>query len=83
MLGQQRGQQKMSEETIVHTRLREDGVVVQIFADGSEIVLESQTDWEKVDAMTDEEIEAAALSDPDCPPSPAGRFRRKLPDDAE
>ena len=68
----------MSEETIVHARLREDGTVVQILPDGSEITLESQTDWERVDAMTDDEIETAALSDPDCPPQPARRFRRKL-----
>jgi hypothetical protein len=27
-----------------------------------------QVDWAKLDAMTDEEIEAAALSDPDNPP---------------
>jgi putative transcriptional regulator len=25
-------------------------------------------DWVRLDAMTDEEIEAAALADPDCPP---------------
>lgn len=27
-----------------------------------------QVDWAKIDAMTDEEIEAAARSDPDNPP---------------
>jgi putative transcriptional regulator len=29
---------------------------------------ESQTDWVRVDAMTDDEVEAAALSDPDAQP---------------
>lgn len=29
----------------------------------------SRTDWARVDAMTDEEVEAAALSDPDAQPS--------------
>ena len=67
----------MSEENIVKARLREDGTVVQVLPDGSEVRLESQTDRDQLDAMTDEEIEAAALSDPDCPPSPVGGFRRK------
>jgi putative transcriptional regulator len=37
------------------------------------------TDWDRVDAMTDEDVEAAALSDPDCPPltpEQASRMRR-------
>ena len=66
----------MSEENIVRARLREDGTVVQVLPDGAEIRLENQTDWERVDAMTDEEIEAAALSDPDCPPVKVKGFRR-------
>ena len=73
----------MSEETIVHARLQEDGDVVQILPDGSEVILESQTNWKRVDAMTDEDIEMAALSDPDCPPQPVGRFRRKLLQDTK
>ncbi|NER20826.1 MAG: hypothetical protein F6J96_08965 [Symploca sp. SIO1C2] len=67
----------MSEEIIVHVRLREDGTVIQVLPDGSETIIESQTNWERVDNMTDEEIEIAALSDPDCPPSPLGRFQPK------
>ncbi|MBC6417932.1 MAG: hypothetical protein GDA44_03640 [Prochloron sp. SP5CPC1] len=67
----------MSEKIILQARLREDGMVVQVLPDGSEVILSSQTDWERVDTMTDEEIEAAALSDPDCPPNPVGWFRRK------
>ncbi|MGF1601553.1 MAG: hypothetical protein ACFCU8_05935 [Thermosynechococcaceae cyanobacterium] len=67
----------MSEETIVQARLQEDETIVQVLSDGSEKILESQTDWDRVDAMTDEQIEAAALSDPDCPPSSrAGWFQR-------
>jgi hypothetical protein len=68
----------MSEEIIIQARLREDGTVVQVLPDGSELILENQTDWERVNAMTDQEIEIAALSDPDCLPSPPGRFQRKL-----
>jgi len=36
--------------------------------DGSLQPFENRTDWERLDAMTDEEIETAALSDPDNPP---------------
>lgn len=32
-------------------------------------VLPDETDWARVDAMTDEDIEAAALSDEDDPPT--------------
>ena len=67
----------MIEGTIVHARLQKDGSVIQLLPDGSEVILESQTNWERVDAMTDEDIEMAALSDPDCPPQPIGRFRRQ------
>lgn len=31
---------------------------------------EGQTDWNAVDALSDEDIEQAALSDPDAPPTP-------------
>ena len=34
-------------------------------------VLPDETDWERVDALTDEDIEKAALSDPDDPPTDA------------
>jgi putative transcriptional regulator len=34
--------------------------------------IEDHTDWERVNAMTDEEVLAAALSDPDAQPIPAG-----------
>jgi putative transcriptional regulator len=37
------------------------------------------TDWARLDALTEEEIIAAALSDPDCPPSTPeqlARFKR-------
>jgi putative transcriptional regulator len=53
---------------LVRARLREDGVVVQIMPDGSEVPLEDRTDWARVDAMTDEEIERAVAEDPDAAP---------------
>jgi putative transcriptional regulator len=34
--------------------------------------IETDTDWDRVNAMTDEEVLAAALSDPDAQPIPPG-----------
>lgn len=38
-----------------------------------------RTDWERVDAMSDEEVEAAAKSDPDNPPLTEEDFKRLKP----
>ena len=37
--------------------------------------LPDETDWERVDALTDEDIEKAALSDPDDPPTDASFWK--------
>jgi putative transcriptional regulator len=55
----------MSEENLVRARLLPDGTVVQIHPDGSTSPLDDTTDWERLAAMTEEEIETNALSDPD------------------
>lgn len=55
----------MSEENLVRARLLLDGTVEQVFPDGSTAPFEDKTDWKRLAAMTDEEIEANALSDPD------------------
>ena len=34
-----------------------------------------ETDWERVDALTDEDIDAAASSDPDAPPTDASFWK--------
>ncbi len=55
-----------------------DGTVVQLMSNGSIRPLSDETDWERVRAMTEEEVEAAALSDPDNPPltdEELGRFK--------
>ena len=72
----------MSESNIVRVRSLPDGTVVQIMPDGSTQPIESRTDWARLEAMTEEEIEANALSDPDNPPladEELARMRR-LPD---
>jgi putative transcriptional regulator len=58
----------MSESNIVRARILRDGTVVQELPDGSTIPIESRTDWARLEAMTEEEIEANALADPDNPP---------------
>jgi putative transcriptional regulator len=61
----------MSESDIVRVRRRRDGTTVQVMPDGSTrpSVSPTKTDWARLEAMTDDEIEANALADPDNPPS--------------
>jgi putative transcriptional regulator len=61
----------MSDETtMIRARLLADGTVVQVLPDGTERPFEEEdgTDWARLDAMTEEEIEANALADPDSAP---------------
>jgi putative transcriptional regulator len=58
----------MSNSTTIVTRRQSDGAVVQVLPDGAMQPLTEKTDWKRLRAMTDEEVEAAALSDPDNPP---------------
>lgn len=74
----------MSESNIVRARVLPDGSIVQVMPDGSLTPIEDRTDWARLDAMTEEEIEANALSDPDNPPlsdEELARMRR-VPDPA-
>jgi putative transcriptional regulator len=58
----------MSDENTVRVELHDDGSVWQIMPDGSLVEVEDATDWERMANMTEAEIEANALSDPDNPP---------------
>ena len=58
----------MSDEHMIRVRRKAKGVYEQIMPDGNTQPIESKTDWARLDAMTEEEIEANALSDPDNPP---------------
>lgn len=58
----------MSEETTIVARRLSDGRLVQVLPGGSTRPLPDRTDWERVRAMTDEEVEAAARTDPDTIP---------------
>jgi putative transcriptional regulator len=59
----------VSEECTIRARVLEDGSVWQVMPDGSLVPIEVETGSERLDNMTDEEIEANALSDPDSPPT--------------
>ena len=69
----------MSENNIVRARRLPDGTVVEELPDGSTRPLIDRTDWARLEAMTEEEIEANALSDPDNPPLTAEELARMRP----
>lgn len=58
----------MKKENIIVVKRKADGSDVRVRADGSEELLVDRTDWERLRRMSDEEVEAAARSDPDNPP---------------
>jgi putative transcriptional regulator len=74
----------MSEDDIVRIRVRADGSVVRELADGREVPhVATPSDWDRVDAMTDEDAEYNALMDPDFEPFLTDEDRekiKKLPD---
>ena len=53
---------------MVNVKRLADGSYVQEMPDGSVRPMKSKTDWAAYEGMTEEEITAAALSDPDNPP---------------
>ncbi len=48
--------------------LADDGVATQRLPDGEMRVVEGKTDWDRLAAMTDEEVRRSAESDPDAQP---------------
>jgi uncharacterized protein (DUF4415 family) len=58
----------MSAEELTRAVLTQDGRVLIEQPDGSYRPAVSRTDWDRVRAMSDEEVEAAAAGDPDAPP---------------
>src|SRR5687767_5253975 len=69
----------MSDEDTIRARRLPDGTVVQVLPDGSTRPLKGRTDWARLAAMTEEEIEANALSDPDNPPLTPAELERMRP----
>jgi putative transcriptional regulator len=67
---------------MIRAKLLPDGSLVQVFPDGTTQPLPDKTDWARLEAMTDAEVEAAALADPDAQPlteEQLARFER-VPD---
>jgi len=58
----------MSKENTIAAKRQIEGTIVQVLPDGSTKPFEDKTDWERLRAMTDEEVIAAALTDPDALP---------------
>lgn len=58
----------MNDDNTISVTKAADGSFVRVLPDGSTRPIEDRTDWPRLDAMTDEEIESNALSDPDNPP---------------
>ena len=58
----------MSKKNTIVARLASDGSLVQVLPDGTTRPLPDRTDWTRVDAMTDEQVHAAAMADPDARP---------------
>ncbi len=59
---------KMNDNTMIKARRLVDGSIVQVLPDGTTRPFTQRSDWARVDAMTEQEVEANALSDPDNPP---------------
>jgi putative transcriptional regulator len=69
----------MSKENTIVAKRRSDGTLVQVLPDGATRPLEDKTDWPALRKMTEEEVQAAALADPDAQPltdETAARMRR-------
>ena len=71
----------MSKENTIVAKRKSDGTLVQVLPDGSTKPFEDKTDWARLRAMTDEEVTAAALSDPDAQPLTPEQLRnaRRVP----
>jgi hypothetical protein len=67
----------MSAENLTRAVLTQDPRVLIEQPDGSYHAAESRTDWDRVRAITDEETEAAAASDPDDAPPLDEAFRHE------
>jgi putative transcriptional regulator len=68
----------MNDENTVRAKFDENGVLVQIFEDGTTKPFERQTDWSYFDSLTDEDAEYNALMDPDSEPFLTDEEREKI-----
>lgn len=66
----------MSNENTIIAKRQGDGTLVQLLPDGTTKPLEDKTDWKRLREMTDEQVHAAALADPDAQPLTPERLAR-------
>jgi len=69
----------MSDNDTIRARRLPDGTIVQVLADGTTRPLADRTDWKRLEAMTEEEIEANASADVDNPPLTEEQLARMRP----
>lgn len=71
----------MKKEDTVRVRRTTDGKFAKVLPDGDTKPLASKTDWSRLEAMSDEDIHAAAVSDPDAQPLTEEQLKkmRRLP----
>ena len=58
----------MSKENTIEARRQNDGTLVRVLPGGAIASLEDKTDWKRLREMSDAEVHAAALADPDAQP---------------
>ena len=66
----------MSMKNIIVAKRQNDGTIVQVLPDGTIKPSEDKTDWARLQAMTDEQVTAAAMDDPDARPMTPEQRRR-------
>jgi putative transcriptional regulator len=71
----------MSRENTIVTKRQSDGTLVQVHPDGTTRPLEDNTDWARLRDMTEQEVHAAAMADPDARPMTDAEWQgaRKVP----
>jgi|ERR1700677_2099053 putative transcriptional regulator len=71
----------MNKQTTIVTKRQSDGTFLQVLPDGTTRPSEDQTDWSRLRPMTDEEVHAAAMADPDARPMTEAEWNaaRKVP----
>lgn len=71
----------MSKENTIVARRQSDGSIVQVLPDGSTKPLEDKMDWDRLRALTEEEVTSAAMNDPDARPMTPEQLRttRRVP----
>ena len=65
----------MSKKNTIVAKRQNDGTVVQVLPDGSTRPFKDKTDWARLRAMTDQEVTAAAIADPDARPMTQEQLR--------